>query len=479
MHLPSDLPHHHRGALEPSADGKAKTLLTQERQTLTDRDVFLSSFWRPYPELTVQATSRGRVLRKEGDGVLLSNGAVLQLHRWHPHFLRTEESRRASVGSAAPKLPSPRQVLQIHDIVAETSEGWILLSPCRHSEAWSHPSLRTSGYLREWSGFLSKVRGFFLKRDFVELSTPTLTLEPGSEAYLDWMSVPRPLKSEQQARAFLVSSPEISIKRVLAAQVELQKVFEIKSVFRQGELADHHEPEFTMLEWYRTYANHFAILADVRALFAELGQSSEFAVHSVASLWKLATGEVLLPTTDQRQMHAWCRQWGLTDDLQMSLEDAFSLVWVARVDPLLVELSAKAPVVVKDYPPFQAAYARVSAAGWAERFEVYWRGLEIANAYHELNDPDEQRRRLKRDQELRQSGDREVTRLNSLLLAQVVGLPPAAGIALGMERLFMALHGLDKVSQVRALSFSAQMAVPDFDVSQVPEFETFTPKPFI
>ena len=126
---------------------------------------------------------------------------------------------------------------------------------------------------------------------------------------------------------------------------------------------------------------------------------------------------------------------------------------MAKIEPQLAKYDA--PIVLWHFPPSQAALARLTKDGWADRFELYWRGLEIANAFHELNDVDEQIKRFKADQKKKAELRKPVVPIDEEFIAALEwGMPPAAGIALGMERLFMALMGISDIKDVRPFPMS-------------------------
>jgi lysyl-tRNA synthetase class 2 len=133
-----------------------------------------------------------------------------------------------------------------------------------------------------------------------------------------------------------------------------------------------------------------------------------------------------------------------------TFDDVFHRIFIEKIEPRLDEYAEGRPVLVCDYPPSMSALARLNSAGFADRFEVYWRGLELCNAFHELNDPSENRRRFERDNVMKASTGREQVPLDVQLLRSFDnGIPPAGGIALGLERLFMATRSLSSIDQVR------------------------------
>jgi lysyl-tRNA synthetase class 2 len=306
---------------------------------------------------------------------------------------------------------------------------------------------------REWMRFTAAIRSFFIAREFTEALTPTLVVSPGTEPFLDPFLTQWEMGTQRQT-FYLPTSPEFHLKKILAAG--WTKVFEIKSCFRNGEISEHHQPEFQMLEWYRAYANLQDIKQDVEALFLHLGMTFQ---HSVPSLERVTMAELFLqkldfilqPQTTAEEMRDLCRKLDVVFSESDSFDDLFFRIFLEKIEP---DLGNLAPLIVSDYPPSQAALARLTPDGWADRFEVYWQGLELANAFHELNDPQENGRRFADDFAKKKSlGKPSVPRDEELMRALAWGLPPSGGIALGLDRLFMAFFAESKIARSRAFPF--------------------------
>jgi len=306
---------------------------------------------------------------------------------------------------------------------------------------------------RRWAEFTAQVRKFFTDKDFLEVRTPTLVRSPGTEPFLD------PLMTEASfdgkfRKLFLPTSPEFHLKKLLAAG--FTKIFEFKECFRNHEGGGHHQPEFLMLEWYRAYSNLDAIADDCEQLLKTVsiafnGHEAKLSRFTIAELFKKDFDFELTPKTSKQELLSIARKQNVVVDVDESWDDIYFRIFLEKIEP---SLNQNDPVLIKNYPPSQSALARMTADGWTDRFEIYWRGFEIANAFHELNDPQSNLQRFERDaDEARQIGKIPVPHDDELILALKKGMPPSGGIALGMDRLFMAVTGADTISETRAFPF--------------------------
>ncbi len=306
---------------------------------------------------------------------------------------------------------------------------------------------------RRWHRFIREVRNFFDARGFLETLTPSLVTNPGMEPELE------PLQAEfrnskTRKKLFLPTSPELHLKQILAAG--FTEIFEIKTCFRNEEVTEHHQPEFQMLEWYRAYATLSSIERDLVDLVKSTSSRSNLDVKrvSIAELFKMHFDFELTPKTSRDELTLLAQKFEIQSQADDSWNDIFHRLFVTKIEP---GLGKEAPEVVYNFPPSQAALARLTTEGWADRFELFWNGLEIANAFHELNDPKEQLKRFKADQKRREERGKTPLEIDqNFIRALESGLPPSAGIALGLDRLFMAIHGLTEIRQARFFTVDHQ-----------------------
>lgn len=301
-------------------------------------------------------------------------------------------------------------------------------------------------YLK-WIQFVEATRQFFINRNFAPALTPTLVQCPGTELHLNPFSTQFELGAYKQT-FFLPTSPELSLKKLLT--LGLGSAFEIKTVFRNGEITSCHQPEFSMLEWYRVGGDLMDLQNDIRDLVSHLSTLDTLAstlapkTTTVAGLFFESFQFRLTPTTSLEELKVLSKRIGLLFLDSEDWNDLFHRIWVTHIDPNLDTMEG---LFVSDYPPSQAALAELKPTGWAQRFEFYWQNLEIGNAYYELRDPKEQRRRMESDVAARQTlGKMAVPADEAFLHALDVGLPACSGIAMGLERLFMAMHGYRNIS---------------------------------
>ncbi|PWU17947.1 MAG: EF-P lysine aminoacylase GenX [Bdellovibrio sp.] len=424
-----------------------------------DRKTFLENIWEKYPSAplapqepsarqTLQPTSQassawwhwGRFVglakdeMPEGQLILLQGEEKLSLsvHR-----------RRVGAVRAETSFEDFLSILSFGDWLAVSEDEIMLLAPALVEPKISPVSERV---LKDWNDFRLKVEIFFTQRSFLQVATPSLVGCPGTEPFLDVFSLEL-RKGSRQLPRFLPTSPELQLKKMLA--MGFAKIFEIRPCFRDGEISDRHQPEFWMLEWYRAFADLRAIREDLKALIRQVTGDMELPFHqaTVADLFHRHFGFSLTPQTTRRELESLAVRLGLQVQAQENWDDLFGRIFVDRIEPLL---SSEEPLFLEKYPPSQAALARVTEDGWADRFELYWRGFEIANAFHELNDPQVQRQRTEVDsRERSRLGKAPLTADEEFFRALDSGMPPSGGIALGLERLFMAWRGLRSLRQLR------------------------------
>lgn len=378
----------------------------------------------------------------------------------HGNEVRLEKTFRFLINRETQSLDQARKVLKAGDWVGykmgsnkNSISELVLLAPCLAPA--SREFLFDSA--NRWDRFLTQVRVFFKRQKFLEAQTPTLVTCPGTEPFLTPFSTDL-IKGRERFSMMLPTSPELSLKKLLAAG--MGPLFEIKTCFRNDEMSHAHEPEFTMLEWYRPGANLTQIQKDCVSLVEKLVKTfkvkapRKVRVVTVAQLFAQHVGIELTPTTTARDLSGACARLGLVPPRDSDFDDLFFFLFLEKIES---KLDPAELVFVCDYPPSQAALARLTAEGWGDRFEMYWKGLELANAFHELNDPKIQRQRANDDLEKKKKlGLREVPLDSEFFTSLESGMPPSAGIALGLERLVMALFDLKQISDVRPFSIFQQ-----------------------
>ncbi|MGU3662847.1 EF-P lysine aminoacylase EpmA [Methylobacterium sp. A49B] len=314
---------------------------------------------------------------------------------------------------------------------------------------------------------LAAFRAWFEARDFVEAEAACLQVSPGNEAHLAAFATEALGASGARTPLYLHTSPEFACKKLLAAGEP--RLFSVARVFRNRERGPLHHPEFTMLEWYRSGAPYTELMADCAAL---LGLAAEIAgIHrfvfrgreadpraeperlTVAEAFDRLAGIDLLATvaatgeTDRDALAAAVAGADLRVAPDDTWADLFSRVLVARVEPCL---GIGRPTILCEYPVSEAALARPAAHDprVAERFELYACGVELANAFGELTDADEQRRRFEAEmaEKFRVYGERYP--IDEEFLQALARMPEASGIALGFDRLAMLACGAGRIEDV-------------------------------
>jgi lysyl-tRNA synthetase class 2 len=280
---------------------------------------------------------------------------------------------------------------------------------------------------RDTARAAAATRAFFAERGFVEVTTPLRVPAPGVDFHVDAVAA---------SSQYLITSPELHMKRLLVAG--MPRIFQLARVARADEVGPIHAPEFTMLEWYRAFADLEAVLRDTE----ELVRSVVRGLAGEDDVFVLGKRKVTVAKPFERLTvrEAFQRFAGIKDAAKLAArdEDRYFELLVSKVEPALAELPR--PVFLTHYPVSQAALSRPHQddPSVAERAELYFGGIELCNAYGELTDPAEQRRRFEDEQARRKALRRPVYPLDEPFLASLVeGMPPSGGNALGFERLVM------------------------------------------
>lgn len=312
--------------------------------------------------------------------------------------------------------------------------------------------------LRRRSELVMAIHRFFQRRDFVHVETPLVSHDTVVDRHIDPVPVPRSAitgSTIDDATLWLQTSPEFAMKRLVAAG--MPRIYQIGKAFRQSEHGQRHNPEFTMLEWYRSgdqmqqgieLLSEFAVEILNRPPSTPLSYRDAFL--KFADVDPFADDEVVLESV--------CR---LKIDIAKNLPPNQSKdFWRDLILTHLVEpkIGWDAPCIIFDWPATQSALAivRNQTPPVAERFELYVDGVELANGYHELLDADELLRRNQTVNRQRVSdGKCELPTDSRLLDSMRAGMPPCAGVALGVDRLLMVMTGVKNISEVMAFDFES------------------------
>jgi lysyl-tRNA synthetase class 2 len=327
--------------------------------------------------------------------------------------------------------------------------------------------LRRRPFLMGRNAVVSALRSWFDERGFVAVEGAALQISPGNETHLHAFATEEIGLDGARGRLYLHTSPEFSAKKLLAAGE--RRIVDFARAFRNRERSALHHPEFTMLEWYRADEPYEALMrdcAEILALAARTAGAKEFSfrgramdpfaepeILTVADAFRRHAGVDLVATMDASgagdasALAGEARRIGLRTAADDSWSDVFSRLLSDRIEP---HLGIGRATVLSEYPISEAALARPKPADprFAERFELYASGVELANAFAELTDPVEQRRRFVADMEAKQAIYGESYPIDEELLEALPLMPPASGIALGLDRLAMLAVGASRIEDV-------------------------------
>lgn len=301
-------------------------------------------------------------------------------------------------------------------------------------ENWQLARRKTA--LHQRAKILQEIRRFFTDAGYLEVETPHRIPTPAPESYID--AIP-------SGDWYLHASPELCMKRLLAAGYD--KIFQMCRCWRERERGSQHIPEFTLLEWYRTGVDYRSLMEECELLIPAvartigLGEEMIFRGHVVdlTRPWeRFSVGEAF-------ECYAG-------NSMQEALEkDLFDERMVQEIEP---RLGLEKPTFLYDYPADRGALARLKLEdpAVAERFELYIGGLELANGFSELVNPEEQRRRFEKENENRRRMGKPVYSVPEKFLSELEEMPPAAGIALGIDRLLMVFLNASSIDEVVAFT---------------------------
>ncbi len=303
------------------------------------------------------------------------------------------------------------------------------------------------------------LRQFFKARDFHEVETPLLVPNPGTEPYLEVFATKLQLQDEEAKTGFLVTSPELQMKKLLAAG--LGNIFQISKSFRNGEGRSlTHNSEFTILEYYRQDATYFDLMNDMDTLLPyltggmtltyqgkiyDLSQGCDrIRVKEVFEKYANVNEDELL---DQNKLKEKAKEKGYQVNEKTTWEEMYNQIFLNEIEP---QLGQKKPTIVYDYPKEQAALAKLCAdQNYAQRMEVYLAGLELGNGFSELTDAAEQESRCQADLRERARLGKMTYDYDHDFIAALEAIDfPAAGIAIGVDRLVMLLADASDITEV-------------------------------
>ena len=296
--------------------------------------------------------------------------------------------------------------------------------------------------LRQRALLITRIRRFFAERDVLEVETPVMSNRTVTDVHLHAFSTEfvSPLSPENKT-LYLQTSPEYAMKRLLCAGSGA--IYQITKSFRNEEAGRFHNPEFSMLEWYRPGFNHHQLMDEMDEFLQTIlvCQPADRMTYQQAFLSHLDIDPL---AADLKQLVNCCLEHGL-DTFAESETDTDTLLQLLFCECVEPKIGQHKPAMVYNFPASQAALARVARAPdghlVAQRFELFFNGTELANGYHELTDPEEQRRRFNNESRGRPVDER-------LLAAMASGLPDCSGVAMGADRLLMHMTGSPAIADV-------------------------------
>lgn len=301
--------------------------------------------------------------------------------------------------------------------------------------------------LRERARILQLIRHFFNSRDYLEVETPVMARFGITDVYL--ANIKAIFRSESYC---LQTSPEYHMKRLLAAGSGA--IYQLARVFRDDELGRWHNPEFTLLEWYQLDIDHHALMTEVNALLQLVLGCGPMIKKTYQQAFLEGCG-INPIEADINSLKQVLRHYDLDNVLPDSEQDRDQYLFLMMshiVEPFLA--NEPVPVAVYDFPVSQAALAQINE-GVAARFEVYYRGVELANGFHELTDVDAQRARFNQDLDARRERGMPMNLPDEYLLeAMSHGLPACSGVALGIDRLLALALGASSIAETWSFDFS-------------------------
>jgi len=308
--------------------------------------------------------------------------------------------------------------------------------------------------LRLRAKLLADVRAFFSQRDVLEVDTPVLSHAGNPDIYIESFRTHYQQGDHKQS-LYLQTSPEFAMKRLLAAGSG--SIYQICKAFRKGEQGRLHNPEFTLLEWYRTGFDHHQLMQEIEDLLIFTGLlNKDETINKISyqALFERFTG--FNPhLVEHKTLTEYINDSDINLQSQQDLDkdELLALILTHVIEPAIRD---EMFIMVYDYPASQASLAKIRQGEYpvAERFELYGNGVELANGFHELTDAQEQLQRFKHDQIRRETSGQEKTPLDKNLIdALTSGMEPCAGVAIGFDRLLMVAANKPALQDVLAFTF--------------------------
>jgi lysyl-tRNA synthetase class 2 len=306
--------------------------------------------------------------------------------------------------------------------------------------------------LRYRAEILKLVRDFFLARNIMEVETPLIGHTSVTDPFIESIPVIIKKANDKEEHFYLQTSPEYAMKRLLASGCGA--IYQITKAFRQGEIGKHHQPEFTMIEWYRPDYDHHQLMDEVDELLQLILKTPKAIKKTYADLFlsflSIDPHQVgLLELINVAKAHH------INVAGESTITDKESWLDILMTSVILPQLDETHPYFIYDFPASLAALARIQPKDppVASRFEVYFRGTELANGFHELKDAQEQRRRFEKNLMERKARNLQAIAIDELFLASLPYLPDCSGVALGLDRLIMQAIQSDDISDVISFDF--------------------------
>ena len=302
------------------------------------------------------------------------------------------------------------------------------------SANWQLAARRNALYQR--ARIIQAIRLFFTEGGYLEVETPYRIPAPAPESHID--AVP-------SGKWFLHTSPELCMKRMLAAGYE--KIFQICRCWREEERGSQHVPEFTLLEWYRTGIDYRGLMEECEALIRMVAGAVGMGQKVFCKGQEIDLAEPWERISVEEAFDRYA-QISANEALE---RDLFDETMVHHIEP---KLGIKKPAFIYDYPVERGSLARLKKenSALAERFELYMGGLEIANAFSELTDAEDQRKRFHLEENVRRDLGKSLYPVPDRFLAELEGMPPSAGIALGVDRLVTVFLNAERIDDVVAFT---------------------------